>query len=198
MHYSIRNYHPSDLLALCRICLLTGDNGRDASGLYRDPELLGLHFVAPYVSFEPALCQVLTCDRQPCGYVLGTRDSAAFAARCEADWFPILRQRHPLRDEADRSLDAWVIRLMHAGIGAPRVSGQYPAHLHIDILPSAQNRGWGRALMDAFVSQLRNQGVAGLHLRVGKANQRAIGFYERLGFEMLEQTEKTIVFGRQV
>jgi len=39
----IRPYLPSDLDALYRICLLTGDDGQDASSLYKDPRLPG-HF----------------------------------------------------------------------------------------------------------------------------------------------------------
>src|SRR5262245_63083228 len=37
----IRPYRPSDLDALYRICLLTGDDGQDATSLYNDPRLLG-------------------------------------------------------------------------------------------------------------------------------------------------------------
>jgi len=39
----IRLYRPSDLGALYRISLLTGDDGQDATSLYNDPRLLG-HF----------------------------------------------------------------------------------------------------------------------------------------------------------
>ena len=56
MDFAIRPYHPSDLCALYRVCLLTGDSGQDASQLYRDPELLGHIYVAPYAVFEPDLC----------------------------------------------------------------------------------------------------------------------------------------------
>jgi GNAT superfamily N-acetyltransferase len=198
MQFELRRYHPSDLPALCRICLQTGAGGHDASALYRDPDLLGQYFAAPYLCFEPALCQVLTCDRQPVGYVLGTRDSAGFSAWCEREWFPVLRQRHPVPDAADRSVGAWVIRLMHAGIRPAEGLAAYPAHLHIDILQVGQGLGWGRALMAAFERQLRDDGVAGMHLKVGKDNGRAIGFYAHLGFEPLGQTEKTLVFGRRL
>src|SRR5947208_16634148 len=85
MPFTIRPYHPSDLVALYRVCLLTGDNGSDASQIYRDAELLGHIYVAPYVVLEPDLCFVLLHDGVPCGYVLGTRDSAAFRTRTEQE-----------------------------------------------------------------------------------------------------------------
>jgi hypothetical protein len=65
MAFAIRPYHPSDLPALYRICLLTGDSGADASQLYRDPELLGHFYAAPYAVLEPDLCFVLTHDGSP-------------------------------------------------------------------------------------------------------------------------------------
>lgn len=198
MEFSIRQYHPSDLLTLSRVCLLTGANGEDARALYEDPELLGLYFVAPYVTFEPELCFVLTIDGRPCGYILGTRDSASFAARCERDWFPVLRRRYARPANTDKSLDAWVIRMIHAGYGVSNIPDRYAAHLHIDILPNGQGQGWGRALTNRFLGRLQDDRVTGLHLRVGKANVRAIGFYERLGFELLDETEKTFLYGQRL
>lgn len=41
MTFAIRSYHPSDLCALDRVCLMTGDNVNDASLTYRAPELMG-------------------------------------------------------------------------------------------------------------------------------------------------------------
>ncbi len=60
--YRIRSYHPSDLTALYRVCLKTGNYGSDASSHYTDPDLLGHVYVAPYVIFEPEYCFVLLMD----------------------------------------------------------------------------------------------------------------------------------------
>lgn len=197
MEIGIRSYHPSDLLALCRICLLTGANGQDASGLYRDPDLLGLYYVAPYVALEPALCFVLTRHHEPCGYVLGTQASAAFSAWCERDWFPVLRQRFALPDEADTSPDAWIVRMIHRGQGVADDLSLYPAHLHIDIMPLAQGQGWGRRLIGVFIQRLQALGVTGVHLGVGKANRGAIAFYERVGFELIQDVGEALIYGQR-
>jgi ribosomal protein S18 acetylase RimI-like enzyme len=198
MELSIRQYHPSDLPALFQVCLLTGSNGVDATALYRDPELLGRYFVEPYVTFEPELCSVLAIHGLPCGYILGTHDSATFATRCERDFFPVLRDRYSPPPDTDASMDAWVIRLIHTGFPANSIQEQYPAHLHIDILPKAQGQGWGRALMTRFIAQLHDRAVPGLHLRVGKANTEAIDFYKRLGFKLLNETERTVLYGQRL
>lgn len=198
MPFAIRPYHPSDLYALYQICLRTGAHGADASHLYRDPELLGHYYAAPYAVFEPDLCFVLTADGAPCGYVLGTRDSVAFSARCAADWFPVLRERYPLPDQADESADAQIIRLLHSPPAPDPGLADYPAHLHIDLLPLAQGHGWGRALMLAFLERLRALGVPGVHLGVSRLNQSAIGFYERVGFHTLGQYETWLSLGMRL
>src|SRR5262245_27568185 len=141
MTIAIRAYHPSDLYALYQICLRTGDIGADATHVYQDPKLLGHCFAAPYAVFEPDLCFVLTNDGAPCGYILGTRDSVAFAERCDRDWFPVLRARYPLPSPDDRSQDADLIRYIHAGKWINPDVAAYPAHLHIDLLPIAQGQG---------------------------------------------------------
>jgi len=70
-----------------------------------------------------------------------------------------------------------------------------PSHLHIDLLPSAQGRGLGRALMQRLLETLRRDGSDGVHLGVAAANVRAIGFYEHLGFvPLLEDDEARAVW----
>ncbi len=198
MTFAIRPYHPSDLYALYRICLLTGDSGADASRLYRDPELLGHFYAAPYAVLEPDLCFVLTQAGAPCGYVLGTRDSVAFGERCEREWFPVLRERYPLPAPDDDSRDAQLIRLIHAGHRIHPDAIDYPAHLHIDLLPLAQGQGWGRQLMQTFLQRLRELGVSAVHLGVGMRNPGAIAFYERVGFHRIKTYEEWIAFGMRL
>ncbi len=184
MAFAIRPFHPSDMPALYRICLLTGDSGGDASSMYRDGELLGHFYAAPYAVLEPDLCFILTRDGTPCGYVLGTRDSAAFEDATGARWLPVLRQRYPLPAADDTTPDAAVIRRIHDGRTDPKLI-DYPAHLHIDLLPEAQGHGNGRALMETFLNRLREIGVPGVHLGVSATNTRAVGFYERMGFHVI-------------
>ncbi len=194
--FAIRPYHPSDLTALYRICLQTADNGNDATHLYADPDLLGHFYAAPYAVLEPDLCFVLTAADVPVGYVLGTRDSAAFYTACENNWFAPLRKRYPLPDPADKTADASLIRALHRG-HTPNtdIIAAYPAHLHIDILPAGQGAGGGRQLIMQLVGRLRSLGVAGLHLEVSNSNPNAIGFYQHVGFTLLSQNKYTHIFG---
>jgi ribosomal protein S18 acetylase RimI-like enzyme len=193
----IRPFHISDLGSLYRICLLTGADGEDASGTISN-EILGHFFAAPYAVTEPELCWVLTHKGDPVGYVLGTADSVKFSEATEADWWPHLRERYPMPDARDSSREAMMIRAIHRGYQAPEVASNYPAHLHIDLLPIGQGRGLGKSMIEAFLNSLRHRGVAGLHLGVSKANQRAMDWYPKLGFRLIEEAENGVTFGMKL
>ena len=198
MSLSIRPYHPSDLVNYYRICLLTGDSGKDASTKYKDPDLIGHFFAAPYAVLEPDLCFTLCCSDSPCGYIIGTRDSVKFYDRCEQEWFPVLRDRYPLPEAEDMSPDAHIIRLIHKGHRIKEDLTAYPAHLHIDILPRGQGRGMGRQLIDTFLDRLRELNIPAVHLEVGKANQGAVQFYKKVGFHLIKEYERSIAFGMRL
>ncbi|GAB4171071.1 MAG: GNAT family N-acetyltransferase [Roseiflexaceae bacterium] len=199
MSFAIRPYHPSDLYSLYRICLLTGDSGQDAAHLYRDPELLGHYFAAPYGVYEPETCFILTQNHAPCGYVLAARDTEAFWKRCDQEWFPQLRERYPLTLADDKTHDSWMIRAIHEDHTPSAEDLAFyatsPAHLHIDLLPHAQGQGMGGRMIATLIDRLRSLGIAGVHLGVGVRNERAIRFYEKVGFQLVERHEGHIVYG---
>ncbi|TFG70624.1 MAG: GNAT family N-acetyltransferase [Anaerolineales bacterium] len=198
MTFSISPYHPSDMPALYRICLLTGDNGKDGSHLYQDPDLIGHYYAAPYAVSEPDLCFLLTHNGMRCGYILGTRNTQAFHQWCEENWFPHLRGRYPLPDIHDDSPDAGMIRLIHREQSVNALDLAYPAHLHIDLLPVAQGQGLGYRMMDTYLNRLRELHVKAVRLGVSRKNPRAIRFYERAGFNIIEASESGIAYGMEL
>lgn len=83
-----------------------------------------------------------------------------------------------------------VIRTELAGreVTPPRVDReQYPAHLHIGVLPSWRRQGIGMALMDRFTEYLRQKGVTGFHLYASSYHPMGMAFYRKLGLEELGQ-----------
>lgn len=190
---SIRAFHASDVPSLYRICHATGMNGRDASPFILDAELIGHTYLGPYVALEPDHCFVAVQGNDVVGYIVGTADSAAFHHKCEEQWFPILRSRYPLLPVDDLSPTANFIRALHHG-HSPSVRvdlAQYPASLHIDLLPQVQGKGVGRLLMMNLFAAFRKLDVPGVHLYVGNSNTEAIGFYERIGFECIDDSHAT-------
>lgn len=195
----IRPYRASDLPALYEICLRTGAAGRDATELVEDRTLFGALFAAPYGVLEPEHAFVLDDGTGAAvGYVLGAIDTVAFEARCEATWWPPLRERHPLT-EGGAALDDLLIHLVHhRSVPDPQIVREHPSHLHIDLLPSAQGAGWGARLLDALYDRLTLDGSPGVHWGVSTANEPAIGFYRHLGAPELRSDGAIITFGRSL
>jgi ribosomal protein S18 acetylase RimI-like enzyme len=182
---TIRPYRADDLEALYDICLKTGDAGQDASHLYRDPKSVGNVYAAPYGVLEPQTCWVAQDEAGVGAYIIGTRDTHRFEKRLDAEWWP------RVRESLDPDLDGADARMAHI-IRNPsktprRINEPYPAHLHIDCLPRMQGIGLGKRLIDTFLGAMRDAGVPAVHLGVGPRNARAVRFYERYGFHLIEQ-----------
>ncbi|MEU6348116.1 GNAT family N-acetyltransferase [Streptomyces sp. NPDC047072] len=180
---AVRSYRPEDADALDDICVRTAHVGRDARPHYTDPGVFPVTFARPYVALEPELAFVLDGGEGDVGYVLGTADTARFVGDFRAKWLPQVSERYPALAGPPRTPEEEIVALLHTPerMLVPEVA-DYPAHLHIDLLPRWQGRGYGRALMDTFLDALRNRGVAGVHLSMLTANIPARAFYDRLGF----------------
>jgi len=203
---TIRDYRPSDERAAYWICLKTGDHGADGEPFYRDdPDALGRIYVGPYLRFEPNLALVLEDAEGVCGYAFGALDSRAFYARYEREWRPALCASFP-EPTGDRS--TWTrAQAVHYGYHHPEYDdaepyAAYPSHLHIDLLPRAQGRGCGRAMMERLMERLRERGSPGVHLALSSLNPRAHRFYASLGFTELARRadvdHETIIMGRRL
>ncbi|HUB40049.1 MAG TPA: GNAT family N-acetyltransferase [Streptosporangiaceae bacterium] len=190
----IRPYRPADIDALYQICLLTGDRGQDATSLYRDPKLLGHCFAAPYGLFEPSLAFVAEDTSGVAGYVLGALDSQAFEKRLESSWWPRLRARYPepppgLAVQQRTPAEQLAQFIHHPGRTPDDLAAAYPSHLHIDLLPRLQARGYGRQLIQTLTTALRDRGSSGVHLHVTPGNDRAASFYRHIGFTQIPATD---------
>ena len=192
----IRRFEARDLDRLYEICLRTGASGEDASDLVVDPRLFGELYAAPYGVLEPEHALVVDDGSGTAvGYALGAVDTRSFEARCESDWWPSLRDRHPLGSGAN-DLDELLVSMLHDRHPADgSIVDVYPSHLHIDLLPEAQGTGWGRALMEAMHDLLRADGSPGVHLGVSARNTRARGFYAHLGYEELSANRLSHTLG---
>lgn len=201
----IRQAIESDVPYLYKICLETGDSGNDATELFSDPWLIGHYYAAPYLFHDKTLCFVAQEDRIPKGYIIATADTNSFNAWFESSWLPELRLRYPKTDpERHITLqeEKLIIRLHETVLPFDETEhpwiAEYPAHLHIDLLPEIQGKGCGRALMDTLFSALASRGCPGLHLGVSAANKRAISFYKHLGFVVLEEDTWGLMMGKSI
>ncbi len=186
--FTIRLATPDDRGAVYEICLRTGDLGADATGMYDDPDVLGHVYAGPYLALEPEFALVVTDEHGVEGYTLGALDTSRFVAAWRERWLPQIASRYPPPSGEATTPDERARYALHFPERLCRtdVVSAYPSHLHIDLLPRARGRGWGRRLVTALFDRLRDAGSPGVHLNVHPENARAVAFYRRVGFTELE------------
>ena len=187
---SIRSYAPADRPAVRRIygvdefarpCL---QQKYPRYGEYLADEM------SYYPDYEPESLFVAEVDGQVVGALLGAIDTARFEQVYGRRIRPYLLRRTLAGAYGWPGWLPAVLRTEWAGrqIKAPRVDRtQYPAHLHIGILPEWRRRGLGGLLMLRYADYLRQQGVPGYHLYASSFHPLGVAFYYKLGLEYLGQ-----------
>jgi ribosomal protein S18 acetylase RimI-like enzyme len=133
------------------------------------------------------------------GYCIGAAHTASFAQRWRDEFAPSIDAKLVPRPETttnDPLMEKDDIRgFRHAVYSAhcsmllewPGSLEEYPAHMHIDILPGYQRRGFGRDLISTFFEEVKKCGAGGVHLDMVRHNVSARAFYDRVGFEVCGQ-----------
>ncbi|MGN1163986.1 MAG: GNAT family N-acetyltransferase, partial [Candidatus Ornithospirochaeta sp.] len=162
-------YEDKDRSRLEDICRAT-----DRSHL--EDELLLTLYLRYYITYEKENCFVAADDLDNAvGYIISTSSWERWK-----DDFPRLMLEGKRKEIVDEGMD---------GIEGYRpFASEYPAHLHIDILPGYQRMGLGHALMDALTSHYRKEKVGGLMLGVDPENEKGVNFYKKYGFRPLDHS----------
>lgn len=200
----VRRAKPSDAAAFALICLKTGRYGDDGTSDFpNDPDALSRIYTSPYLTLQLDLALALEdkATGAVVGYCLAATDSEQFYARYEADVRPALAAAYPDADSA--VVGRWSAREQeihrlyhHPDYSIPEPRGRFPSHLHIDLLPAARRRGFGRLLVRLQLAQLASSGSPGVHLGLAASNTAAMAFYSELGFSELSRDADNIIMGR--
>ena len=197
--FNIRSYQSGDRDAVYDICLKTGDSGKDASNQFTDPLALGHIYAGPYMEYEPQSVFILNNGKNLSGYIMGTMDSKAFYDWMYNEWFQLLRNTYtqPSGDPSRWSRTEKTINIFFTEMNK-KLFEEFPAHLHIDLLPIAQGKGQGKLMMDHYISHLVNNDIKGVHLELSITNKRAFNFYKRYGMSELERDDDSIFMGLHI
>lgn len=186
-----------DLPYIYDICLKTGNSGKDATESFYDKNMLGSYYAAPYVVHSPEDCFVIVESGLVSGYILSTKDTNGFYTWLNNKWLPNIRENYKENFEAKTEREKSLLNTIMKDTEMEKSLWikEFPAHLHIDILANLQGKGAGKALMQRLFEHLKKNSVPGVHLGVDGANENAIGFYKKIGFEVLENKDWGFILG---
>lgn len=177
----VHKYEEREYQQVQEVCIATGQ-----SGIFEQKEMQGVLLTAfchYYIEQEPDNCFTALDEDKVVGYILCAENAGTWAANFQHIY---------TEQQANSALNSFYQGLTEVPL---RYAAEYPAHLHIDILPDYQRRGIGFKLMDTLVTHLKEKGVPGLMLSVAIDNEKGINFYKKYGFTILEKTPREIVMG---
>lgn len=179
----IRPYETKDRSAVERICIETAGPGFAETAARRAGTLAA--FCQVYLDCSPQCCLVAVDGQdRPVGYILCAPD---FAQWC---------RQIPRQFASGFPFGFWWN--FGSMLEAIPFAKEYPAHLHINLLPGFQRKGLGRQLVDALEQALVAQNCPGVFLGVSEKNASAIRFYERCGFHVLGRCPGTVIYGKKI
>jgi GNAT superfamily N-acetyltransferase len=191
----IRPYQEADRDSVFAIAADTAFFGDPVEAYMEDRSLFCDLLYRYYTIFERDLGLVVDDGEGVSGFLLGCGDSRAVRARWLRAILPgvlgrLVRGKYQIGPRTRRfGLATARATLRH---GRPHADlACYPAHLHMNLLPSTRGQGLGRQLLEAYLQQLRTRGVPGVHLNTTDFNVAACHLYERVGFELLDARATT-------
>lgn len=172
-----------------------------------DHEMLALRWIRQYLITEEQNCYVL---EQPdthrvVGYILCSSDTIGYENEFEKRYLPKIKDRFVnLKKQCFEYLEEnrkllFFRRILDLGLDIT----DYPAHLHINILPEFQRSGYGGMLLSAYEANLRSRGIHGYHLCTGANNIKGISFYKKHSLELVHTVYKdgkpvTCILGKKL
>jgi GNAT superfamily N-acetyltransferase len=192
----LRSMKMDDLDSLYSISIATGLCGGDASKVYADRHLMGHIYSAPYCVLLPEFGVIVEDGTGVAGFAVGAPDTRMWEERLNTEWWPSLQKRYPAPDLARQetwSADERRMDMIHHPSPVPQeVVAQFPAHMHMNLLPRIQRKGVGRQLFEKWKDLAIDQGVGALHVGVNRRNGRALHFWHALAFEEIEVLSQSI------
>ena len=180
---NIRKFEPKDFEQTKYICL---NDMLGKPNYEKVIEYVEVMFCRYYLEKEPENCFVAVDENdKPIGYTYGSSDYDKYQENF-SEYLKMVEEIESRRFLADALTEMYDHAIYKK---------DYPAHLHIDILPDYQSKGIGSRLIKAFCDNLREQNVKGVMLIVGTENEGARRFYERNGFTLLQDKPSGAAYG---
>lgn len=151
----------------------------------------GKHFILTtycdyFIEKEGRNCFVAVNENDKAiGYVICAENFDRYNKCFQAEYIPRFKKWEFLRRKSAKN----------SAVLQEKYKNDYPAHLHIDVLPEYQRMGLGHRLVDALCEHLKANGIKGVMLTVGAGNKKGQAFYQKYGFDCLEKEKGAIAYG---
>jgi ribosomal protein S18 acetylase RimI-like enzyme len=181
----VRTFAEADRTALRELFPRAGA-GSPSGSLWGHPESEAAVYLDPYMDLEPESLFVAVADGALVGYLAGCLDSARFPREDARIAQAIRRRRLLLRPRTVAFFTRGLVDVAWAALRHEPTAGDFadprwPAHLHINVAPSARGTGAADRLMTRWLARLRETDSPGCHLQTLAENARAVRFFERMG-----------------
>jgi ribosomal protein S18 acetylase RimI-like enzyme len=177
----VRPYEKKDFDNCREICYVT------SHGFETEARKQALYYLYCdyYLEYESDTCFVVANDKdEAIGYILCADNYKEYEKNYRKYYMSKLKKI---------SKPFWLMRNIDMLLRRP-LTKKFPAHMHIDIKPEGQGQGMGHKLVDTLVKTLKEKGVKGLFLVVGKENKKGVSFYRKYGFNQYKDVISGIVF----
>lgn len=180
---TIRKYEEKDYKNVQFVCL--NSEGPDDVPDEDFAQFILCTFCNYYIDNEPENCFVIDDSGKAVGYIICAEDYDRYEKIFNERYLPLTKQYGEKRYDWAKS----------SSYLQKKFKSEYPAHLHIDLLPEYQRMGLGRKLVDTLREHLSAKGVDGVCLTCGGKNENAQKFYKKCGFTLLHADEYDACFG---
>jgi len=184
----IRRYIPTDRESVRRICCETANLGRPIENIFRDRRVLADLLTRYYTDWTARFCWVAEAGGRVIGYLSGCLNTRHFFWVMAVRIAPLILLESLLRGsffsrQGRHLLSLGTKSLIMGGFFRRIPLNEYPAHLHIDILPEFRRKQIGRQLIEKFFDQCRAAGIPGVHLSTRDDNKGGRDFFISMGFK---------------
>jgi RimJ/RimL family protein N-acetyltransferase len=183
---TIRPYEPRDRAALLTLFEGAGEDSPSATLWGHTPSEADIYLL-PYADSDAGTLLLADDDGRLVGYLAGCADPGTFPSEEERLTTAIRRHRlmlraRPLAFFARATWDVGRAKLRRQPTAGDLTDARWPAHLHLNVLPDYRGQGVAADLVQAWLDQLRRDGVPGCYLQTIAENQRARAFFAKMGF----------------
>ncbi len=188
---SIRHYQASDQTAIFEIAADTAFFGDPVEAFLEDRRLYTDAFARYYIEFEAQYTWVAQSSEGLVGFLFGCIDTSQ-QLRVWRRYIlsKVMIKAMKGKYRLGRRTASFAFGLLRGNLQGeqPEVDlNKFPAHLQIDVRQGFRGEGVGRKLIEAYLEQLRQLAVHGVHLETTSYNQAACHLYEKVGFQLLDE-----------